>query len=412
MIRYSEFTLPNGLRVVHHFDPTPAHVALNVLYNVGARDEDPDLTGMAHLFEHLMFGGSRHIPDFDAVIEAAGGSDNAWTSNDFTNFYVVIPPENLETAFWAESDRMLALSFTPETLEIQRSVVIEEFRQVCLHKPYGDVGHLLRPLLYTTHPYRYPTIGRHPYDLQNITLDHMRQFFYSHYAPNNAVLAVAGPVQEQRVKELAFKWFAGIPSRQIAPRLYAPEPPLTAPRRLEVRRPVPQTRIIIAFPMDPYGTHDYRVADIITDILASGHSARFNRQLVLGTDLFTAADASVSGSEEPGFLMVSANLRGNSDADINAAEKAIWQQLTLLTTQPVQTHELSRALNRFVSNRTFANINYLAKARELALAVMRGEDINTLTDLYMSITPNDIMRVAGHILRPEHSATLIYRPLD
>lgn len=412
MIRYSEFTLPNGLRIVHHYDPSPAHVALDVLYNVGARDEDPRLTGMAHLFEHLMFGGSLNIPDFDAVIEAAGGSDNAWTSNDFTNFFIIIPPENLETAFWAESDRMLALSFTPEALEIQRSVVIEEFRQVCLNKPYGDIGHLLRSLLYTSHPYRYPTIGRHPDDLQRVTLDHIRQFFYSHYAPNNAVLAVAGPVQEHRVKELALKWFADIPSRRIAPRSYAPEPPVTAPRRLEVRRPVPQTRIIIAFPMDAYGTPDYRVADIITDILASGQSARFNRRLVLGTDLFTAADASVSGSEEPGFLMVSANLRGNSDTDIIAAEKAIWQQLDLLTTQPVQPHELSRALNRFASNRTFASINYLAKARELALAVMRGENINTVTDSYMSITPNDIMRVAASRLRPEHSVTLIYRPLE
>lgn len=412
MIDYSLTSLPNGLRVVHHPDYSAHHVAVNLLYNVGARDESPELTGMAHLFEHLMFGGSPNVPDFDSTLEMAGGSNNAWTSNDFTDFYDILPRENIATAFWAESDRMLSLAFSPRSLEVQRKVVIEEFKQTCINRPYGDLGHLLRGLLYTRHPYRYPTIGRNISHIERVTMDDVRRWFFSHYAPNNAVLSVAGPVSADLTLSLAEKWFAPIPRREIARRDYEPEPPITESRRLEVTRPVPQTRIIIAFHTAAYGTKDYRTADLITDILASGNSSRFYRELVMGTDIFTQADASVAGSQEPGFLMITCSLRSNTPDTVRRAEEALWAQLRRIASEPVSDFELQRALNRFESNRTYAQLNFASKARELAIAVMSGEDINAVVPAYRAITPQDIQRVASRMFRPEHSCTLIYSAKD
>ncbi len=409
MIDYSAYKLENGLRVVHHRDDSTSHIALNILYNVGARDESPRLTGMAHLFEHLMFGGSVNVPDYDNALEMAGGASNAWTSNDFTNFYDIVPAENIATAFWIESDRMLRLAFTPQSLQVQRNVVMEEFKQTCLNKPYGDIGHLLRGLIYTTHPYSYPTIGRELSHIERVTMDDVKRFFYSHYAPNNAVLAVAGRISAEDTFELARKWFGPIPRRDIAPRTYSPEPEQTAPRRMEVVRDVPQTRIIIAARMDAYSHPDYRVADLITDILASGHSARFNRELVMGTDLFTAADAAISGNDEEGFIMLSGSLRSNDEATVAAGEQALLAQMRKIATEPVSDHELNRALNRFESNAVFARLSYVAKTREMAKAVMNGEDINGIIPAYRSITAGDIRRVAARLFSPQRLCTLIYR---
>ena len=410
MIEYSIHTLPNGLRIVHNYAPSTCHVVLDTLYNVGARDESPELTGTAHLFEHLMFGGSVHVPDFDGAVETAGGTDNAWTSNDFTNFYTVVPAANVETAFWVESDRMLSLAFTPESLEVQRKVVMEEFKQTCLNRPYGDMAHRLRRLLYTTHPYRWPTIGKELAHIDKVTLRDVRDFFFSHYAPNNAVLAVSGPVDESRVLQLAEKWYGDIPRRDIAPRINLPEPPITDARRETVECDVPQTRITIAMLMDAADDPDYRVADLITDILASGQSARFNRDLVMGSDIFTAADAGISGNEEQGFIRFAGALRSNDPASLEKAERMIWHQLDRLRSEEVAENELQRALNRFESNRTFSQINYLNRASQLARSVMTGRDINSETALYRQITPADIRRVASRLFQPSCSATLIYRP--
>ncbi len=410
MIDYTVHTLDNGLRVVHHHDPSTCHVVLNTLYNVSARDESPEMTGMAHLFEHLMFGGSVNVPEFDKAVETAGGTDNAWTSNDFTNFYTVVPAVNAETAFWVESDRMLSLAFTEESLEVQRKVVMEEFKQVCLNRPYGDMGHRLRALLYRTHPYRYPTIGRELSHIERVTMADIKAFFYSHYAPNNAVLAVAGPISEAETLRLARKWYGTIPARDIAPRTYGREQLPDSPRRETVRSDVPQARMTIAVLMDEASHPDYKTADLITDILASGQSARFNRRLVMGTDLFTSADASISGSEEQGFLMVNAALRSDSDEALQRAEEAIWNELILLTREEPDEKELERAVNRFESNLTFSLINYLAKASRLARCVMTGEDINGITADYRSVTPADIRRVATRLFDRNRAATLIYRP--
>lgn len=409
MIEFSRFTLDNGLRAVHHRDDSTSHIAVNILYNVGARDESPQLTGMAHLFEHLMFGGSVNVPDYDYALEMAGGVNNAWTSNDFTNFYDIVPAENIETAFWAESDRMLRLAFTPQSLHVQRNVVMEEFKQTCLNKPYGDIGHLLRGLIYTRHPYGYPTIGRELSHIERVTMDDVQRFFFTHYAPNNAVLAVAGRISSQQTLELAQKWFGSIPRRDIAPRTYGREPEQSSPRRLEVTRDVPQTRIIIAARMDSYSHPDYRVADLITDILASGHSARFNRELVMGTDLFTSADASISGNDEEGFIMLSGSLRANDNEAVAAAEQALLAQMRRIATEPVSEHELQRALNRYESNSVFSRLSYVAKARELAKAVMNGEDINDTITAYRRITTDDIHRVASRLFAHHRLCTLVYR---
>lgn len=410
MIDYSIHTLDNGLRVVHHYDASTGHVALNTLYDVGARDENPRLTGMAHLFEHLMFGGSVNVPDFDGAVEMAGGTNNAWTSNDFTNFYTILPACNVETGLWVESDRMLSLAFSEESLEVQRRVVMEEFKQVCLNRPYGDLGHRLRELLYTSHPYRYPTIGKELSHLERVSMDDVKNFFYSHYAPNNAVLAIAGPIEETRALELVHKWYDSIPRREIAPRKCVEEAPPTSPRRLVVEADVPQTRIIIATLMAPASSPDYRVADIITDILASGQSARFNRRLVMGTDLFTAADASISGSRDQGFIMANGALRNDSDEAIARAESHLWAELRDLAETEVTPRELERAINRFESNLTFSLINYLSKATQLARAVMTGEDINLTPALYRAITTADVKRVATYLFQPQRMVTLIYRP--
>ena len=320
MISYNTFTLSNGLRAVHNYDPSTAMVAVNILYNVGSRDESPELTGLAHLFEHLMFGGSANVPDFDAELERAGGTSNAWTSNDFTNFYDVAPAANFETLLWLESDRMWGLSFSPRSLEVQQSVVIEEFKQTHLNRPYGDVAHRLRELLYTSHPYRYPTIGREIAHIERVTLDDVKHFFYTHYAPNNAVIAISGNVTLEQARDGLERWFGPIPARDIAPRLYQPEPEVTGPRTLTVTGRVPQPLVVVAYPMAAYGQPGYIESDLLTDVLASGRSSRYYRSLVMADSLFTEADASIAGSEETGFLMLRGRL---TDASTEAVGHAV-----------------------------------------------------------------------------------------
>ncbi len=407
----STFTLANGLRVIHNYDPATAMVAVDVLYNVGARDESPELTGMAHLFEHLMFAGSEHVPDYDCALERVGGISNAWTSNDFTNFYDVAPAANAETLFWLESDRMLSLSFSEKSLEVQRSVVIEEFKQTHLNRPYGDLSHHLRALLYTTHPYRYPTIGKEIDHLRRVTLDDLRRFYFSHYAPNNAVLSVSGNLTPDHTRELAEKWFGSIPRRDIAPRLYKPEAPITSPRSERLRRDVPRAMITVAFPMPGYGQPGYIECDLITDILANGRSARFYRELVMKGDLFSDADASISGSDEPGFLMLNARLNRSDDASVAEARRVLTDAACALARPGnVTGHELTRAVNRYESQTTFSSMNYLSKAQAMAMAEMHGEDINSIVPAYRRVTVDDITSTAARILTPTHSATIEYLP--
>lgn len=427
MIDFNKFTLPNGLRVIHNYDPSTAMVAVNILYNVGSRDESASMTGLAHLFEHLMFGGSVNIPDFDAEMERAGGVDNAWTSNDFTNFYDVVPARNFETLLWLESDRMLGLAFSPKALDVQRHVVIEEFKETHLNRPYGDLYHLLRGLVYKSHPYRFPTIGKEPSHIEKVTDTDVRDFFYSHYAPNNAVLAVSGNVTLQQIRESVEQWFGPIPAREIAPRVYQPEPPVASPRELEVRGQVPQTCVVVAYPMPGYGEPGYIECDLITDILASGRSSRFYRRLVLGSELFASADAMIIGSEEPGMLMLQARLTDNSEEAARTAVARLQEEASCLCyhaahrdrlsyvhseARPdgVSPFEVERAINRFASDFTFSSLSYLQRAQALAMAEMHGEDINDIVPAYRRVTTSSVVATARRVLDPRHACTLIYRP--
>lgn len=410
MIETASFTLANGLRVVHHADTSTAKVAVDILYNVGAKDENPQLTGMAHLFEHLMFGGSVNIADFDREVELAGGWNNAWTSNDFTNFYTVVPAVNAETAFWVESDRMLQLAFSDKALEVQRQVVVEEFKQTTLNRPYGDVDSLMRSLLYKKHPYRWQTIGLSTDHILAVTQDNVRNFFYSHYAPNNAVLSVAGNITLERTRELAEKWFGPVPRRHIAPRNYPQEPPVTSPRTLNVTRPVPATLLSVLYPMPGYSHPLFPAADILTDIFANGESSRFHRELIMEDSVFTEADASILGSEEPGYLLMGGMLvDGNADTVTTARQQLALQAQRICETPPSQ-EELERALNKFESNFVRSTTNYLSKARKIAIAEMHGENINDILLRYKALSVEDIQRAAKEILDPSRACTLIYLP--
>ncbi|MBO5272423.1 MAG: insulinase family protein [Muribaculaceae bacterium] len=410
MIEYNTFTLSNGLRVVHNYDGATAMVALNVLYNVGARDESPELTGMAHLFEHLMFGGSVNVPEFDSAIENAGGMNNAWTSNDYTNFYDIVPAQNVETAFWVESDRMLSLAFSDKALEVQRHVVIEEFKQTCLNRPYGDMSHHLRAMIYKQHPYRYPVIGKEISHIEKVTQDDVREFFYSHYAPNNAVLAISGRISLDETKRLAQKWFEPIPQRDIAPRKYPQEPRQTEARMQEAKGNVPQLAMVKAYRMPGYGMPDYVECDVITDLLASGRSSRFYRNLLMKTGVFTEIDASIIGSDEPGFLMLNSKLTNNDATAIAQADKLMKEEVQRIIDGDVSEYELTRTINRFESNFMFSSMGFMAKAQSLANYVMHNEDINGVVARYRSINTDDISRVAKKIFDENNCSTLIYHP--
>lgn len=411
MIEYRTFTLDNGLRVAHSCDPSTAMSAVNLLYDTGARDESPSLTGIAHLFEHLMFGGSANVEDYSGEIEAAGGVDNAWTSNDFTNFYEVLPAQNIETAFWLESDRMLAPSLDEHTLAVQRSVVIEEFKQQCLNRPYGDLAHYLRRLLYgDSHPYAWPVIGKTPEHVAAVTPEDARRWFFDHYGPDNAVLAVTGNVSFDTVERLAHKWFGPIPRRNIAPRKF--DNPVFPKQDVveHVEGDVPQTAICIAYPMDVYGSHDYFVADTITDLLSAGRSSRFYRRLLLGGDgLFSEVDASISGSEHEGFLMFNAKLTDGSDGAVEKAIGMMKEEARGL--RDVSGYELERCMNRFESTFNFTNMGYQARATNLAMAMYHGEDINRAVERQRKTTLDDVRRLADRMFDHTACATVVYSPI-
>lgn len=411
MIDSETFVLDNGLRVVHSHDPQTAMVVVNVLYNTGSRDENPGRTGIAHLFEHLMFGGSQNIPSFDSAIEMAGGTDNAATSNDFTYFYDIVPAVNAETPFWLESDRMLALAFSDKALEVQRHVVVEEFKQTCLNRPYGKMAHELLPMLYTSHPYRWPVIGVKPEHIEGVEQDDVRDWFYTHYAPNNAILSVVGNVSRDQTLALAQKWFGTIPRRDIAPRRLSDDPWLTETRRKDIRDNVPQTLVSIAFRMDAYGNREYFAADAITDILAAGKSSRYFQRLVLDSDLFTSADASISGFEHSGFLLLSARINRDDDSSIDRAIDMLLSEARQLS-EPgnVSEYELQRAKNRYESVFTIENMNMVNKSINLALAEYHGENINDNIPRYQSLTTDDIVGTARRIFIDHSPAILVTRP--
>ena len=412
MIQVNRYTLANGLRIVHNEDDSTQMVALNLLYDVGARDEDPSHTGFAHLFEHLMFGGSLHIPDYDTPVQNAGGENNAWTNNDITNYYITLPHQNVETGFWLESDRMLSLDFSPKSLEVQRQVVIEEFKQRNLNQPYGDASHLLRELAYESHPYRWPTIGKEIAHIAQATLEEVKDFFYRFYAPNNAILAVTGHISFEETIRLAEKWFGPIPARNISPRQLPAEKPQTAVRRKTVERKVPVDAIYMAFHMSNRMHPDYYVYDMITDILSNGRSSRFIQSLVQEQKLFTSIDAYISGSLDEGLLHVTG--KPVEGASLEQAEEAIWKELEKMKTVPVSEQELEKVKNRYESEQIFNNINYLNVATNLAFFELTGkaEDINEEVGKYRAVTAEQIQATSARCFVPENCSILYYKAIS
>ena len=411
-LKINKHILDNGLRLVHHEDTTTQMVALNIVYDVGSRDEHPDHTGFAHLFEHLMFGGSVHIPDYDTPLQQAGGENNAWTNNDITNYYLTVPRVNAEIGFWLESDRMLELAFSPRSLEVQRGVVMEEFKQRCLNQPYGDVSHLMRPLAYRVHPYRWPTIGKQLSHIADATLDEVKDFFFRHYAPNNAVLAVTGNLSWDETRRLADKWFAPILRRDIPERRLPQEPVQTEERRLTVERNVPLDALYMAFHTCGRDEADYYAFDILSDILSNGRSSRLTRRLVQERKLFSNIDAYISGSRDAGLLNISG--RPSAGVTLEQAEAAVWEELERLREEPVEHRELEKVKNKFESTQIFGNINYLNVATNLAWFELTGEaeDIDREVDRYRAVSSAQLNGVARRAFRRENASILYYKSLS
>ena len=408
MIEFEKYVLKNGLRVIVHVDKTTPMAALNVAYDVGARDEDPNKTGFAHLFEHLMFGGSKNISDYDTPLQLVGGENNAFTTNDITNYYLTVPYQNIETGFWLESDRMLELAFNEKSLDIQRNVVIEEFKQRQLNQPYGDVYSLVKDLAYEKHPYKWPTLGKEISHIENASLNDVKDFFFKYYAPNNAVLTVTGNVNANHIFELADKWFGNIPARNVPVRNLPVEPVQTQYRELKVTRDVPYDGLYISFHMDGRLGDDYHATDLISDILSGGNSSRMYRKLVIEQGLFGELDAYISGDVDPGLFTVSGKLI--EGVSMEKAEEAIWHELNRIKFEKIAELELQKVINKAEANIVFSEIAYLNKAMTLASFELLGDAnlINQQSEEYRNVTVNKIADVANKIFTKENCSTLYY----
>lgn len=406
----SRWTLPNGLRCVHCPDTATAMVAVNVLYGTGARHEDPNLTGIAHLFEHVMFGGSKNVPEYDETLSAAGGENNAFTGADFTNYYAVAPAHNAETLFYLESDRMLQPLLSDSTVNVQRQVVVEEFKQQCLNAPYGDTQHHLRAMLYPEgHPYSWPVIGKKPEHIEAATQADMQRWFDDNYSPANAVLAITGNITAERARELSEKWFGTLPARP--PRQYSVETvePLEKFIYREVTGPVPATTVTLAWLTDCYGTHGFRSADALTDILALGKASRFYTNLVTARpDLFTEADAAVSGAEHQGTILLTARLA--QDADPHEAIRVMYEQLREVAENGPTEQEVTRIKNKQRASYAMGAMDYTELGHRLALEVMHGEEPDQAINSYLKLTAADIQAEARRLVTDSQPAVLVYKP--
>lgn len=409
MINFERFTLSNGLKVLVHEDHTTPMAVVNILYNVGARDESPEQTGFAHLFEHLMFGGSVNIPNYDGPLQQVGGENNAFTSNDITNYYITLPASNLETAFWLESDRMLSLAFSDQSLEVQRQVVCEEFKQRYLNQPYGDVWLHLRPMAYKVHPYRWATIGKELKHIEDATMEDVKGFFSKFYTPQNAVLVVAGDVKLADIKVLTEKWFDEIPAGQTYHRNLPQEPKQEAARREVVEADVPVDSIYIAFHGYDRLSKDYQTMDLLSDILSRGSSSRLYRSLVKERQVFSEINAYVTGSIDTNLFVIEGKpLAGISLAE---AEAIIWEEINKIKSELVVESELQKVKNKIESTLLFSELSILDKAMNLAFYEALGDakDYNEENEKYLKVSAEDVQRVAKDIFRMENSSTLWYQ---
>jgi zinc protease len=408
MIQFEEFTLENGLRVIVHEDPTVEIAVLNILYDVGSRDEHPDKTGFAHLFEHLMFGGSINIPNYDEPLQKVGGENNAFTNTDITNYYLTVPAANIETGFWLESDRMLSLSFDPNVLEVQRKVVIEEFKQRYLNQPYGDVWLRLRPLAYLKHPYQWATIGKEISHIENATMDDVRGFFFKHYAPDNAILVVAGNVKKEQVKKLSEKWFGPIPAQNIKKRSLPVEPAQTTKRFLEIDAKVPASAFYKSYHMPGRFDKDYYAADLLSDVLSRGHSSRLYHKLVKEKEIFTSISSFVMGTIDPGLLVINGRVRNG--VKLSDAEAEVAKVVDDLIQGGATEEELTKVKNQAFATLEFGEVEVMNRAMNLAFAKLSGDTniVNQEKRDIEAVTLADIQRMGKQILREENSSVMYY----
>jgi len=408
MIQFEKFVLENGLRVLVHEDKSTPMAVLNVLYDVGAKDENPEKTGFAHLFEHLMFGGSKNIPSYDEPLQVAGGENNAFTTNDLTNYYCQLPAENIETAFWLESDRMLSLAFSKKSLEVQRKVVCEEFKEHYINKPYGDVWHKMRSLAYTTHPYKWMTIGASLKHVEDATLEDVKGFFYKHYTPCNAILVVAGNIETANIKALAEKWFGPIPAGIKYERALPVEPPQTAPRHLEVKANVPLDALYKCWHISSRTSKDYYANDLISDILSGGGSSRLYQSLVKEKKLFSSLDCYHFGSTESGLMTIEGKLV--KGVNIKNAEQAVVDELTKLQNEGISTAELEKVKNKAESTMTFEDMGLMNRASSIAMYENLGDPdlINTELAKYQEVTAEEIKEQSRIVFNENNCSTMYY----
>ena len=409
MINYKETTLSNGLKVIAHRDSSTPMAAINILYKVGARDEDEKMTGFAHLFEHLMFGGTPEVPEFDVVVQNMGGESNAFTTNDYTNYYITFPKDNMEVAFWLEADRMKGLAFTQKSLDNQKNVVIEEFKQRYLNQPYGDAWLKLRPVIYKVHPYRWATIGEKIEHIELAELQDVKDFFYRFYLPNNAVLVFSADVDEEVVFAMADKYFGAIPSAAINRRVYPQEPPQQEFREIESELKVPVKSFYQVYPMQERKHDDYYAADLLTDVLARGMSSRLYLKLVKENPLFSELSLYLTGSVDPGLFIVHAMLSDGIDMD--AAKAELQKEMDLLLRDGISDNELKKVVHKSETSLVYSEMNVLNKAMSLAFFEMLGDasGVNEQQSKFTAVTTADVLRVARGIIRKENCTCLNYK---
>ncbi len=412
MVEYKRKVLSNGLRVISHYDDSTQIAAVNVLYDVGSRDEDPNRTGFAHLFEHLMFSGSKHVKDYDIPVQQAGGENNAFTNCDMTNFYEVIPVQNIETALWLESDRMMSLNITEKSLSIQKDVVVEEFNETCINQPYGDLWHKISGLAYKSHPYRWPTIGIKVDHIRKATLSDVKNFYHKHYHPENAILVIAGNIPSDKAFQMAERWFGDVPAGNKIIRNLPSEEKQTAYRYQEIKSNVPAISINLSYHIPNRLSPDFYAYDLLTDVMSNGVSSRLFHNLVKDQCLFSDVDAFITGTIDPGLLVVTGKLM--ADVDFKVARQALQEEIEKLKREIISENELVMLKNKAESNLKFSEINILHKAMSLAFFEMIGDIdiINKEADYYNQVTREDILRIAQETFRKENCSEIIYFPIE
>ena len=408
MVKFSRYALGNGLRVLIHKDESTPMAAVSLLYKVGSKDESPDKTGFAHLFEHLMFSGTKNVPDYDEPIQKAGGENNAFTNTDITNFYNIVPVENLETIFYLEADRMESLNINQKKLEVQQKVVVEEFKETCLNVPYGDSWHQISSLAYQKHPYQWPTIGKIPEHVEQANLSEVKEFFKNYYCPNNAILVVAGNVDETEVMKMVIKWFGEIPRSPVVKRAIPVEPTQDIYRELINKNEVPSRSLNLAFHSPGRLDPDYYASDLLSDLLCNGGSSRLYRKLFKEQNIFNEIDAYISGYVDPGLLIIEG--QPSDEVSSEAAEQAIWDELEQIKKEGISTKELQKLKNKIETVTVFGEMSVMNKAINLAYYEMLGDAnrINEEVKNYQSVSVDDFNRVAKEILKRSNCSKVVY----